>query len=385
MLIIFLLLCLTLFACREKFVLPVKSPPAGYLVVEGFINCGPGPTDIKLSRSNIVSDQTIHYETGASVQVEGNDNSVYGLSESGPGIYHSDQLHLSNAQQFRLRIKTTDGHEYLSDFTPTVFTPPIDSVNWTRNNAADGIQIYVNTHDPSNLSRYYKWEYEETWEIHMSYVPKLKYDTINYEYPIPRRILVASILPDSSYYRCWTSDTSASLLLGSSARLSEDIIHNFPLALIPPASVKLSVKYSINVKQYALTKDAYDFLEIMKKNTEETGSIFDPQPSELKGNIHNTNDPSEIIVGYISTSSLQQQRIFISNDQVPNWNYDPQCSLTSISNQDTVKVKQAESAGYIPIMPDAQIPDTIISFFGASPLCADCRKTGFLKKPAFWQ
>ena len=125
-------LLIIVFACREKFALSVKSPPTGYLVVEGFINTGLGSTDITLSRSNIVSDQTIHYETGAAVQVEGDDNSIYSLSESSPGVYHSDQLHLGIAQQYRLRIKTTSGGEYLSDFTEVRSTPPIDSVNWER-------------------------------------------------------------------------------------------------------------------------------------------------------------------------------------------------------------------------------------------------------------
>jgi hypothetical protein len=336
----------------------------------------------------MVGDQTIHYERSASVQVEGNDNTAYNLVEMLPGIYHSDQLHLNNLVQYRLHIKTTDGAEYISDFSESKLTPAIDGLYWTRQQIGDSVRIYLNTHDPANNSRYYKWEYEETWEFHMPYVPKMKYDTIVFEYPTPRRITVSEAPPDSSHYVCWSNDTSTSLLLGSSERLSSDIITNFLLTSIPPGSIKLSVEYSILVKQYALTKEAYEFLQVMKKNTEETGSIFDPQPSELKGNIHNPKNPAEIVVGYVSVSELQQQRIFISSDQVPGWNYDPQCDLRVIPNvslKDTQQVKAAISAGLLPIKPKVLSSGNIDSFYAASPLCADCRKMGVLTKPPFWQ
>jgi len=373
-----------LFACREKFTLPVKSPPTGYLVVEGFINTGVGPTDIILSRSNIISDQTIHYETGAEVQVEGNDNSIYGLTESGPGVYHSDQLHLGNAEQYRLRIKTISGGEYLSDFTEVRSTPPIDSITWQRKQDGDGVQIYANTHDPAENSRYYYWNFLETWEFHMPYVPKLKYDTIFFPPPQPSIAEVSEIPPDSSYYKCWSNESSTAILISSSTKLSKDIISEFPIEFIPPASIKLSVKYSILVSQYTITEDEYNFLQIMKKNTEQTGSVFDPQPSELKGNIHSTTDPNEIVVGFINASSLQQQRIFISNDQVPGWNYNSECYLTVIANDD-MHVRQAIGAGWVPIVPKDFSSGAVDSFYAAIPLCSDCRKTGYLAKPSFWQ
>jgi hypothetical protein len=372
-----------LFACREKFTLPVKSPPTGYLVVEGFINTGVGPTDITLSRSNTVSNQTIYYETGADVQVEGNDNSVFSLSESIPGVYHSDQLHLGNAQQYRLRIKTTSGGEYLSVFTEAKSTPPIDSISWQRKDQNDGVRIYVTTHDPTGNSHYYYWSFQETWEFHMAFVPKLKYDTIFFPPPQPSIAEVSEIPPDSSYYRCWSNDSSTAILISSSTKLSTDIISEFPIEFIPPSSIKLSVKYSILVSQHTITEDAYNFLQIMKKNTEQTGSVFDPQPSELKGNIHSTTNPNEIVVGYISASSLQQDRIFISNEQVPGWNYNSDCFLTAIVNDDR-HVRQAIGAGWVPIKPKDYSTGAIDSFYAAIPLCADCRKTGSLARPSFW-
>ena len=68
--------------------------------------------------------------------------------------------------------------------------------------------------------------------------------------------------------------------------------------------------YSINVKQYALSHEAYLFFEKIKKNTEQLGSIFDPQPSELQGNIHCITNPAETVVGYVDISEEKVQRNF---------------------------------------------------------------------------
>ena len=43
----------------------------------------------------------------------------------------------------------------------------------------------------------------------------------------------------------------------------------------------------------------------------ETGGIFSAQPSELKGNISSTTNPSEAVIGYISVSTTSSMRKFI--------------------------------------------------------------------------
>jgi hypothetical protein len=82
----------------------------------------------------------------------------------------------------------------------------------------------------------------------------------------------------------------------------------------------LGIRYSILVKQYALTEDGYHYYQILKKNTESLGSIFDAQPSELTCNFHSLQDPTEIVIGFFSASSVVQKRIFIDKSQV-NWNF----------------------------------------------------------------
>ena len=108
------------------------------------------------------------------VQVEGTDNSIYPLTEQSAGTYVADTLTLSATTQYRLRITTSEGQQYLSSYVQYKPTPPIDSVSWTY--SSSGVQLYVNTHDPANATRYYQWEYGETWEYNSAEESTVQYD-----------------------------------------------------------------------------------------------------------------------------------------------------------------------------------------------------------------
>ncbi len=73
--------------CVQQYVSPYKSPFTGYLVVNGFIS-GNGMTTYSLTRTiPLPGDSTVPVVTGARLQVEGSDGSVYPLSELGNGQY----------------------------------------------------------------------------------------------------------------------------------------------------------------------------------------------------------------------------------------------------------------------------------------------------------
>jgi hypothetical protein len=180
--------------------------------------------------------------------VEGSDNSIRPLPEKSLGLY-SDSFYLNPQLQYRLRIQTADGDSYLSDFVPFKTTPPIDSLSWT--NGPDGVVIYTSTHDPANATRYYQWNWDQTYEYQSVAYSQYEYifatDTV-----IPR--------PDSDQiFHCWSNSSSTSILLSSSTKLAQDVISLYPVKTIPPNDIQTSVLYSILVRQYALTREGYDY------------------------------------------------------------------------------------------------------------------------------
>ncbi|HVV07018.1 MAG TPA: DUF4249 domain-containing protein [Puia sp.] len=376
--LLFSFLVVFLWRCKDKYDSPYKSPSTGYLVVEGYIT-GNGPTQFTLSRTVALSGNRVTPpEKNASVQVEGDDNSIFPLTEQSNGIYVRSSMGLNATTKYRLRIKTSDGKEYLSDAVPYKQTPAIDSVSWTYN-AADGVKLYVNTHDPSNATHYYLWQYNETWQYHSAEYSLYKY--LRDQNKVVDR-------PDSEQiYFCWKNAASTRLILGNSTRLTQDVIYLQLLDQIPPNTQPIGILFSIMVNQYALTEDGYNFLTLMQKNSETLGSIFDAQPSALKGNIHCLSNPNEQVIGFVSAGTLEQKRLFIYQSQIPDWRYYTFCSLPdTVVGLDSASLKQFfANQSYIPLEqhypmggpPDGWVANVIS--------CADCRiQGGTTTKPDFW-
>jgi len=368
-------LALGLFGCKERFTPETTSINSNILVVEGFINTGADSTLIKLSRTvTLANKNVLNPENGATLSIETSTNESRSLVEKVKGSYVTSALNFGQNKKYRLRIRTKNGITYLSDFVDATTSPQIDSVNYVVK--PEGLQLYVNASDPANKTHYYHWEYEESWIFYA------QYNSVSIwkggPYAVERS-------PEESIYKCWGSSKSTTILLGSSLKLSKDVIHLSPLTDIVSSSEKLSDKYSILVKQYALTKESYEFWENLKKNTESLGSIFDVLPSQLTGNIRNVSNNAEPVIGYISAGTMQQKRIFISKSDLPNWRVKSfGCDLP-----DTVLLKNQRdvfpSFLMIPIEPVEVLPNVIVSHLASPRACVDCTLRGTVKRPIFWQ
>ncbi len=377
------ILAVIITGCRETYNPPAITAPDSYLVVEGTINSGADSTIFRLSRTvNLSATNTSNPERLASVTVESDAGAGFKLAEIRDGYYVTEALNLDNSKKYRLRIETTDSREYLSDFVPVTPTPPIDSVGFTVLNNA--MQIYVNTHDPANKTHYYRWSYEETWKFHAQYVSD--YITDGAEI-IGRR-------PNQQIYYCFTGDVSSDIVLGSSAKLTQDIIYQAPLTQVAPTSEKIELEYSILVHQYALTADAFKFWGNLRQNTENLGGIFSRQPSQVNGNIHCTSNPAEPVVGYVSASTAQSKRIFISSGQLPlSWrpSYPYTCSLDSVLFSDP-KFGDDEVAKQLIPIGGSLIPTQKLyingmpaGFLASYIECVDCSIRGTKIQPVFWK
>lgn len=355
--------------CVQSYISPYKSPPTGYLVVEGFITAN-GPTNFTLTRSiSLPGDSTIPVVTGAQLQIEGSDNSIYPLAEVGNGIYLLPSISMSLTLRYRLRISNVAGKTYLSDFVPYKPTPPIDSVNWISSDT--GVSIFVSTHDPTGNSRYYQWKYSETWE----------YTSAEQSGYIWQGDSLAIRPPQDAIYTCYHFDTAQVILIGTTDKLSQDLIFEQPLIVIPNNTQALGIEYSALVSQYALTDSAYNYFSLMKGNTEQLGSIFDPLPSQLTGNIHSLSNPAEQVIGFVSAGTVQQQRIFIKRSQVPAWLYFYECPFPDrkfVAEPDS-EVFYFDYDHMIPI----DLNNGVVEANYAD--CIDCRlQGGTTQKPPFW-
>jgi hypothetical protein len=368
-------------ACKDKYMPHINQPAAGFLVVEGYINSGNDSTFIFLSRSSGLDSIQIFPESAAHVEIQSEQGASFPLIEKPGGKYAVGPLTLDPSQRYRVHISTSNGKEYLSDLSGVKITPPIDSVNWKAGPTT--VTIYVSTHDDQKKSIYYQWSFEETWQYSPPYISNYIYSPKD---PAADSTHVIPRLNARDYTTCWLSDHSSNINLGSTAKLNADIISEFPVQTITyDGSNRLVTRYSILVKQNALSKDAYEWKQKLQKNTEQLGSIFDAQPSETGGNLHCTTDPTEQVIGFIGCSSQTLKRIFINRYELPDVSVLTGYEACSIDSVDKKKVTDFSDTSFLWVIDHQYEGSTIIGLTGSVKSCIDCRtKGGVNVRPSFW-
>ena len=363
-----------LVCCKKPYEPAVLKSNNRFLVVEGVINAGANAsTTILLSRTrNVYDTLPSDPELFARASIESEGGGVFPLQEQGNGVYISANQNLNAAGKYILKITTKDENQYLSDFVPVKQAPPIDSISWEQSLA--GVNIFVNTHDPLNKTIYYRWEFLETWEYHSFFDSHLGFKNGQVYF------LDSSELKN----RCWSNSPSTEVLIANSLKLSEDIISLAPITSISRHDEKIIFRYSIQVKQYALTKEAFEHWQILEKNKKQRGSIFEGQPAQLTENIHCVTNPGERVIGWVSASTIHEKRIYIRNSEVAPWGRGPTGVACPV-----IYIDPSEAAAYMLRDPE-NTPAYFVTGGGlviTHKRCVDCRLNGngIPVKPSFWQ
>jgi hypothetical protein len=370
-----LLTVLVLSQCREPFEPDFLSGVNDYLVVEGFINVGDkAVTQIKLSRVTPLESGNKKLEEDALVRIQGSDGELYLLHKELPGSYKSDSISLDAATQYRLLITQKNGTEYESDFETAIPTPAIDSIYWRIEST--GVNILLATHANANGPRFFSWNYVETWEIQSDYKTLFKY--VNGE--VKRR----SNAETTAMRFCWKYDYPGNILFGSTEQLNDNVM-NYSLNRFSHYSERILVRYSILAEQRAIAEDEYRYLQLIEKNSSSTGSLFDPMPSEIHGNLVCKSSPETPVIGYVGVSMTTSKRIFVlaSELDLPRPN---KCKLEIINEDEFTEF--FEELGYAPVdslgIDIREDPRERPVYSGAPVYCIDCRFRGTSERPDFW-
>ncbi len=358
-----LVLSLVLNSCIEPFSPPEINSPQRYLVVDGFVNASNDTSRITLSHTLNTNDENkFSVEPGANLTLESERGEVYAFTEESTGNYVLPPVNISDTDKYRLRIKRNSGQEYLSEYVQVNATPPIDSIGYYYDEGRDAMVIKANTHDSKGSTRFYRWKFEETYQYRSAYHSSLVYN------PVTKKIDGRT----DNISVCWATKKSNTIILGSTIKLTSDIIKDLPIHIVPVNTNKLYIKYSILVKQYGLSQEEFEYWTSLSKSTQGTGSLFDPQPSQVTGNVKNVADAKELD---FTVSKEEKKRIFMT----PGLGRYPTCIAP-----DTMRVDEFLKSpfGYLMHYHGERSDTLIMSSYG----CVDCRSQGGTTvQPSFWQ
>src|SRR5664279_3888002 len=299
--IIFLLILLILPGCIAKFI-PAVNENKEVLVVQGLITDQPETDTIKLSKSipfGRLSDASP--VTGSIVTISDDQGNRYSLLETKTGIYITDASSFRGVpgRFYTLHVSTRGdiNLNYESSPVEMMAVPAIDSLYYDKVvveqpfesfKGIDACQIYLDTHDPSNNCKYYRWDFSETWEVRLLF-------------EVPNQI-------------CWISDNSHYINIKRTAAFDEARITRLPINYITNVTDRLRTKYSILVNQYSINEDEYNYWEKIQNVSVQVGGLYDVIPASIPSNIQCIENPEEKVLGYFSVSAKSSKRIFIQDN-----------------------------------------------------------------------
>ncbi len=365
--------------------LPLKSTDyRENIVIEGFLSSENEVQRVSISRTSPINQKTFIPETGASVWVEDSEGGTTIFGESDPGRYQITTSGLPG-KIYTLRVTLKDGREYASAPVTLRNTPPIRQIAAVyrpqQPTGDEGIYFSVYAGDSTNQTRYYRWEFEVTYEIQTPFPSSFEWLGGNNVQP--------RSLPVS---QCWASDTSRNILIASSHGLSQDVISDFPIHFLPAYSFAMRIKYSMLLKQYSLTAESYSYWTLLRQINQSQGSLFDLQPGTIVGNMRNLNNGNETVLGYFDACTQSKKRVFFTPANFSTSGYKPPGYLTSCQNLIPYEVPAGEIDSFMAetgTRNNLLISESVGAYDATLILrpryCCDCTDKGTNIKPSFWQ
>ena len=284
---------------------------------------------IKLSRTYKLDGKKPTFESKAVVYVTDDLGNKYDFQEKNESYISVNQFQATPGRAYQLHILTKNGRTYVSNEEKLPQQTQIEKVEakTLTKKGELGVEITVNSNDPTNKSRYYRYEYDETYKI---VAPKA----------YPKKAVAVFFAPGSNpkgqvvfedrtteVRVCYSDKKSNELILTNTNQLSEDRVTDFPIKFISSKDPIIRSRYSILVKQYVQNLAAHTFYETLKEIADIGSILSQTQPGFFYGNINPVDNPGEKVIGFFNVSSYSEKRIFFNftdlfpKEPIPKYQY----------------------------------------------------------------
>ena len=355
---------------------PQLDGEGGYMVVEGNLIIGQ-VSNIRTRWSwslvdTAQGDDQWRILNSCRMHVEASDGSRY------DGPYGSFDLREADPSlEYRLVIENERG-TYASGWARPTTPGQIDSLSYRISEDGKQMSILVAAQGDGAEGSYYRWTVDETWEYHADVFAIYQYDPMSGQ--------IFSLDYENNLYNCWTNERRVEIMTASTYGLSEDRLADHQLYTLANTDRRVSVLYSAEVSQMRLSEEAYRYWQTMQRNSSDVGGLFSPEPSEVRGNVVNTENPDELVLGYVGVFSVASKRLFVDNSKARFYRNasGPLPAPDTLGKPD--EWRKAYNQGMRPAMDVWNEEGNRLLGYEWWPVrCVDCRALGGSKrKPDYW-
>ncbi|WP_338841463.1 DUF4249 domain-containing protein [Flavobacterium ginsenosidimutans] len=379
-------LALVLNSCTEQYAFK-NGDFESALVVEGTITNEFKNQVIRLSQVFQLEETGPKFESGANVYLLDDQGTEYQFEEQDTVYTSITPFKAEPGKKYQLKITTKEGKSYSSDQQTLTTETKIDNVTATVEtvNGQRGVQINVNGYDPTNTSKYYRYEYTETYKI-IAPMWDFRQTTTN-----GTSIFISPRTKETK--TCYSTKKSDEIIVNSTNSLSEDRVH-FPVRFISDQNYIISHRYTIFVKQYIQNLAAYTFYKTLRDLSSSGGVLSPKQPGFFYGNIKSDENPDEKVIGFFEVSAVSSERIYFNyadlfpNEPLPPY-YESNCDIQEFKNCDDSENPECKGA-----ILRSRINTYTLAHYSANEAqslyymvntpCGDCTTFSSNIVPSFW-
>jgi hypothetical protein len=295
--------------------------------------------EVVLRRTFPFEVDDFNVERNATVQIVDDSGNSINFQEAEAGKYVSRTAFAAQPNVgYKLLITTRNGNSYESEMVVTPSSTEIAEVSTeiAINDAnQEGIKVVLTNLASDTRAKYFRYEYEETYKIIAPFYNPFEFDVIDSLYFQENdnddiEIAIKPRIEESQF--CYGFEKGNDLILRDSEQNVNNTTGKFEIRFLENNDFKISHRYSILVKQFNLSVDAYSYYSTLDEFTSDESVFTDTQPGFLEGNISAIDD-DEIVLGYFEVATVNQERVFFNyTDFFPDRALPPyiiNCQLTN--------------------------------------------------------
>jgi len=376
-----IIICILFIGCKEEFLLDFGDNEK-ILVINGSITNEPGPYTVNLSLSSKMVNSDMEPYGGCNVKIYDNKGHSELLTEKSAGEYVSDINGIQGeiGTSYKLLVISSDGKEYETTFQEMQEPIDIDSLygNVETKEVYDdpvglkGYQFYVNTKESPKKENYFLWQISESYEYTADFTLFAIEDYSGF-YLMNQDILDPNF---DHLYRCWETEKVHTIYTAETSSLTSSVINKQKLNFVGANSRRLSIRYSMNLRQFTINQEAYLFWKNIEDQISEENPLYASQPGNIIGNLINKQNPDETTFGFFTVASVKERRTFVNRPIDVPISYE--VCFVNIDER-TMRDLHDENGVVYFVLNEDDIMGSI------KKSCFDCRNIGGeLSKPDFW-
>ena len=361
----------SLASCIYPFEPELDNAPEKTVVVDGRILIG-GTSTIRLDYLSPLNSTGYSYSRPNGLAwIEDDLGNIYPAQETGGNVFNipTDTGTTSGGRQFRSVVQV-DGETYVSDWLSPDPEPDIKEIHFDANESSVIVSVDI---DPGlNGSGYLGFLFEETWEFHAEVYAEYYVDTQTWTYEIFQN--------GYPFYWCWRSFNPGQVTLVNYTDLGKGVIRNLPVRTFSRTDTRNHRRYSILVKAFALSKEAYDYNHQTQEISDIGGDLFSPDPGALTGNLVCESSPERPVMGMVLAGRVAAKRAFLNSQFLIN--RPPSVTYEQVARADMEEYYYQRN--YRPV--------TYVNFDSGSDMgwahhrCINCIEAGGTQeRPDFWE